>query len=282
MNMALEPTSQQLSQLQNLPPGELALAQFLAVKDPESFVHYRSASARAVENAGGQRTHDVHIDQFLAGGDMHYSALTVDVFPTPKIALNAFDALNAERRAALADIYALIVRPNPQLPRIAKALRFLAPLLRQMLRTTSEKEIPQFCKVANPQTGPIPETIAVMRQQDQTTPFYMMNLNKYYPTAQYKNKEVVTGERAYNRYAARITPFLISVGGYPDIYGHVMGVFVGDANSPVHDDWNDFTMVYYPSRRNFIRMMTNSPRKGVLHREAGLQRALLMPMSNWV
>ena len=74
-------------------------------------------------------------------------------------------------------------------------------------------------------------------------------------------------------------PYLISVGGCPDIVGHTVGVFVGDERSPLHDDWSDFAMVYYPSRQNFINMMTNSPKKSIYHRDAGLQRAVLMPSS---
>ena len=38
-------------------------------------------------------------------------------------------------------------------------------------------------------------------------------------------------------------------------------------------------MVYYPSRRNFLRMMTHTPGRGITHRDAGLQRAVLMPGS---
>ena len=86
----------------------------------------------------------VHIDQVLVGGDMPYRAITVDVFPSHTTALRAFDAASAEHRAALSDIYALAVRPAARLPRIAKTLRFFAPLLRRLLGTMSEGEIPRF------------------------------------------------------------------------------------------------------------------------------------------
>jgi len=74
-------------------------------------------------------------------------------------------------------------------------------------------------------------------------------------------------------------PYLISVGGYPDILGHTVGVFVGDESNPLNDDWSDFAMVYYPSRQNFIRMMTNGSKEGAHHRDAGMQRTVLMPNS---
>jgi hypothetical protein len=119
-----------------------------------------------------------------------------------------------------------------------------------------------------------------MRRHDQKTPFYMMNLNKYYPKAGYADGKDISGEQAYKRYANRIAPYLVSVGGYPDIFGHTLAEFIGDDHSPLHDHWNEFAMVYYPSRKNFINMMTHSPTKGVHHRTAGLQRAVLMPSSD--
>jgi uncharacterized protein (DUF1330 family) len=276
----LEPTNEQQSALIDI-QGALALAQFLAAKDQDALGSYRTASERAVQKAGGRRAHGVHIDQVLAGGEMHYQAITVDLFPSSQAARSAFEAVRVERQAALSDIYALIVRPAARLPRIARALGFLAPLLSRILGTASEREMTGFAGLANPEKGPVPETIAVLKEHDRTTPFYVMNLNKYYPIAQYKTRTDTSGEQAYNRYAARIMPYLISVGGYPAVIGHTVGVFVGHESSPLHDDWGDFAMVYYPSRQNFINMMTNSPKKGVHHRDAGLQRAVLMPSSDW-
>jgi hypothetical protein len=266
----LEPTDNQRSNLDDL-QGPLALVQFLAFKDLDAFDHYLSVSKRNIQEVGGQRTHSVRIDQYLAGGEMHYQAITVDIFPTNETALCAFEAVNTERQAAMSDIYALVVRPTDRLPRIAKALSFLAPLLSRLLGTASERKMTGFAELANPEKGPIPETIAVLKEHDQTTPFYMMNLNKYYPRAPYASGENVSWEQAYNRYGNRILPYLISVGGYPDILGHSMGTFIGDESSPLHDDWIDFAMVYYPSRQNFLKMMTNAPKEGAHHRDAGLQ-----------
>jgi len=279
--MALEASSEQRTQLQNLAPGKLALAQFLAIKDQEAFANYLLASERAVARVDGERTHCVKIDQYLAGGEMPYDAITVDLFPSSKALLSTLDALSFERNQVFSQIYALAVRPTnkSKMLKIVKALGFLSAIMSRILGTNAEKDITDFDKAANPETGPVPETISEMRKHDQSTPFYMMNLNKYYPQAQYAPGEVVSGEEAYNRYGNLILPYLISVRGYPDILGHTEGLLVGDENSPLHDEWSDFAMVYYPSRRNFIRMMTNSPRKGVHHRSAGLRRAVLMPSS---
>ena len=275
----LEPSEKQRFALNDI-QGPLALVQFLVIKDQDVFDHYRSTSKRAVQKSSGQRSHCVSVDQILAGGEMPYKAITVDIFPNHETAIMAFDAVSLERQAALADIYALVVRPVGMLPRITKALGFLAPILSRLLGTRSEREMTGFAEHANTETDPVPETIVVLKEHDQTTTFYMMNLIKFYSVARYEDGEGGSGEQAYSRYATRIAPYLISVGGYPDILGHTQGVFVGDESSTLHDEWSDFAMVYYPSRKNFIRMMTNSPKKGVHHRDAGLERAVLMPSSS--
>ncbi|MFC2046263.1 hypothetical protein ACFLTC_01930 [Chloroflexota bacterium] len=279
--MTLEPTPEQRHRFQSIPQGPLALVQFLAIQDQSAFVGYRQASEGVVEAEGGVRTHDVRIDQFFAGGEMSFQAITVDRLPHKESALAVLEAVSAERQEALSQVYALAVRPQDGRPKLVKALGFLSPILTRVLGTNTEKAMTGFGEIANPQTGPVPETVAEMRSHDQSTPFYMMNLNKYYAQAHYASGDDISGEEAYNRYAGRIAPYLVSVGGYPDIIGPVIGTLAGDPSSFLHDAWSEFAMVYYPCRRDFINMMSNSPKKGVHHRDAGLQRAVLMPSSDW-
>ena len=277
--MTIEPTRQQRTQFQNLPHGQLALVNFLSIKDQSAYAHYIQASEREINTQSGHRTHHVQVDQFLAGGEMPFQAIAVDRFPSRESALLAFEATAVERQAAFSQIYCLAVRPADRLPRVVKALGFLSPVLGRILGTNAEKEMPRFREIANPETGPVPDTLEELRKHDQSTPFYMMNLNKYYSKAQYASGEDVSGEAAYNRYGSRILPYLVSVGGYPDTIGPVAAVLVGDESNRLHDDWSDFAMVHYPSRRNFLLMMTNAPKDGAIHRDAGLQRAVLMPSS---
>lgn len=123
-------------------------------------------------------------NQVLAGGALPYQAITVDQFPSAEAAQNVFDAVISERQAGVDDLYALIVRPTARLPRVVKNLGFLTPLFSRLLGITFESPITDFAELANPETGPIPETIAGMKAYDQTTPFYMMNLDKYFAAAQ--------------------------------------------------------------------------------------------------
>jgi hypothetical protein len=159
----LEPSSQQQENLKKI-QGSLSLVQFLVIKEDAAFETYRAASERAVIAVRGQRTHCAHIDQFLAGGEMPYQIITVDNFPSSGAVQTAFDAVSQERQAVLTDIYAMFVRPDARMTRIVKALGFLSPVFSRILGNHASKDIPEFADVANPETGPVPETIAEMRQ----------------------------------------------------------------------------------------------------------------------
>ena len=92
-----------------------------------------------------------------------------------------------------------MVKPstNPAL-KIAHHLGGLAPLLSKIMGTNTEKPLPVSLNW-NAETGPITQTIAELRKHDQTAPFYMMNLNKYYAHARYLEPEDIAGEKAYAR-----------------------------------------------------------------------------------
>jgi hypothetical protein len=276
----LSPTEAQREQFAQV-QGQVVLAQFLAVKDGGAFHPYSTFSHNAVAEKNGGRLYAVHIDQILAGGAMPYDTLLVDQFPSVTAALAAFDALQGRLAAAVSQAYIIVVkREAPLILKLIRPLRFLQPLFSRLKGTTSEKQLPPM-ENANPATGPIPETIAQLRQGDQTTPFYMMNLNRYYTKARYEHGEELSGVEAYGRYGKKVAPYLISVGGYPDFMGHVIGTLVGDENSPLHEAWDEFAMVYYPSRKAFLRMMTNLAGEGAPNRDAGLKRAVLMPSTDF-
>lgn len=75
----------------------------------------------------------------------------MDLFPGQEATIMAFNAVNLERQAALVDIYALVVRPTGMVPRIAKALDFLTPLLSRLFGTRSARAMTGFVENANPE-----------------------------------------------------------------------------------------------------------------------------------
>lgn len=260
--------------------ADLLLVQFLALKDDPMLPVYRGDWRRAVSATGGRQIHCVWIDQVLAGGPMPYQVITIDAFPDFATLQSTFDAVKARRESTIVDLYGLLVEPNVRLPQMVRALGFLAPLLSRLLGTRAEREMLDFASATDPKTGPVPETLAELREHDQETPFYMMNLNRYFSRAHYANGEAVSGTEAYGRYGSRIAPYLISIRAYPAVIGRVLGTFVGNERSPLHDEWHEFALISYRSRQKFINMMSNTPAKALHHRTAGLQRAILMPASD--
>jgi hypothetical protein len=71
-------------------------------------------------------------------------------------------------------------------------------------------------------------------------------------------------------------PRLISVGGYPDIYGKILSTYIGDQKSALSNNWHDFALVYYPSRGSFLRLVTNTPHGAAEIRREGLKKVVLM------
>ena len=122
------PTKQQRDHLRSF-KGSIEIVQFLAVKDWNALGVYLSAAERRVREAGGTQKHILGIDQVLSGledGETPYSVITIDQFPYSDQMLRTFDELAKERSAALSDLYALILKPDPQMLWV-KRLKFLAP-----------------------------------------------------------------------------------------------------------------------------------------------------------
>ncbi len=279
--MPIEPASIQRDKMLSFGKTHLILAQFLVVKDPAVLGDYLSLSKKITVEQGGRNLFQGKINQVLAGGELPYQVLTVDSFPSSLALLVAHENLRAARQAALAELYALIIKPTAWIPPLVKGLRITAPTLSRWLDTSSEKVLDGFAEQANPDIEPVPETIHRLKEQVPQDAFYMMNLNKHYSRkrGQKQNRWRLWGKAAYDRYSARILPYLVSVGGYPALIGPVVSCYIGDEKSKLYDSWSDFGLVYYPSPSHFLRLMTNTPGKAVEYRRAGLQRAVLMPCS---
>ncbi len=275
--MAIEPTSIQRDRMLSFEKSKLTLVQFLTFKDLAFSLDYLNQSEQSVIKEGGSRAHQLIIDQVLAGGEMPYQYLIIDNFPSSLALLQAHENTREVRQKTLLESYAILVKLNPVIMRVAKGLEFLSPLLTSWLKTAQVREIPDFSDFADPETGPYPESVQELKLADQDRPFYMMNLDQFSP----RNKQGTGGKPAYNQYSARIFPYLVSVGGYPDIYGKILGTYIGDQKSKLYNKWHDFALVYYPSRTHFLRLMTNSPRGAVEIRKAGLTKAVLMPCSRF-
>jgi hypothetical protein len=273
--MALEPTSIQRDRMLTHGKTKLTLIQFLVMKDPGAIGEYLTETGRAVIAQGGSRNHQLKIDRLLTGGEMPYHYLTVDSYPSSQALLLAHESTREHRLAAANEVFALIVRPNPAIKKIAVGLGFLSKILSKLLGTAEIREVNHLTSRLDPDTDPDPERVALFKSRDQNQAFYMMNLNQFVPAGKWGGG----GKGIYNQYSAQILPFLVSVGGYPDIYGKILSTYIGDQNSSLYNSWHDFALVYYPSRTSFLRLMTNTPQAAAHIRRTALKKVVLMPSS---
>lgn len=273
--MALEPTSVQRDRMLAFGKSKLTLAQFLVTENPQAIKEYLFESQQIVQSEKGTRSHQLKVDLVLTREEMPYQYLTVDNFPSSQALLMAHEKSRAVRLAAVQAIYAILVRPNSVVTKLAKGLGFLSPLLTNLLGSRDIKVDRNTSYEPDPETDPVPEKVKAFSAGNPNQPFFMMNLNRFSP----QEKRGEGGKSAYNQYSLQILPYLISVGGYPEIYGEVLGSFIGDQNDPLYIRWHDFALVYYPNWGRFLRLMTNTPLSAAEIRRAGLEKVVLMPSS---
>jgi len=96
-------------------------------------------------------------------------------------------------------------------------------------------------------------------ENDDGKPFYMLNLMRYYaelrrlPNApEFKG----TPRESNARYEAAVRSMLLKIGGYPLFAGMPHGKNILEHN-PSLDDWSRLLLVRYPSRRAFMKLLTN-------------------------
>lgn len=271
--MALEPTSVQRDKLLAHGRVRVSLVQFLVMKDVQDAQKYFRGTAGAVQEDKGTREHQLGIDQVITRSEMPYHYLTVDNFPSSQALLMAHENSRSFRNEYLSKVYSLIVQPNPNLKKVTRSLGFSSSWLTKLFRTAEFKGVDHLDELSDqldPETDPDPDKVRLFASEKKDEPFYMMNLNQFQSG----------GKREYNLYSARILPRLISVGGYPDIYGKVLSTYIGDQKSALFNSWHDFALVYYPSRLSFLRLMTHTPRGAAEIRREGLKKAVLMVSSN--
>jgi len=270
--MALEPSSIQRDRMLAHGKTKLILVQFLVMKEQESVQEYLNISNQAVQKEGGTREHQLKIDQVITVGELPYGYLTVDRFPSSQSLLLAHENTREIRQDSLNEVYALIVQPNPVVKKAAKGLGFMSASLTKLLGTAEAKGIEQIQEHADsldPDTDPDAGKVKEFSSRKMGEPFYMMNLNQFQPS----------GKREYNQYSAMIMPRLVSVGGYPDIYGKILGTYIGDQKSALTNSWHGFALVFYPSRTSFLRLMTNTPQSAAHIRRTALKKVVLLSSS---
>jgi hypothetical protein len=95
-------------------------------------------------------------------------------------------------------------------------------------------------------------------ESDDGKPFYMLNLMRYYPelrplpnAPEFKG----TPEESNALYEAAARSMLMKIGGYPLFAGAPQGKNLME-HDPALDDWSRVLLVRYPSRRAFMKLIS--------------------------
>ncbi len=179
------------------------------------------------------------------------------------------------------DLLVLVLRPeNAALLRlVSMASKVIHSLAGTPLQRIADPI--QSGSALDPERDPSYESFQRMLALPQDVPITMLNLNRFYPHAQYpasySGKSAVSGSTAYQRYSRSVLPHLLKRGSYPIWSGHILGVFVGASDHPLAQPWDDFIVNTYPSRLALRDMIADaSYRRGLVHRDAGLAQALVL------
>ncbi|MCP5493798.1 MAG: hypothetical protein H7A23_04520 [Leptospiraceae bacterium] len=270
--MILEPSDTQRKHLTQI-TGPVAIVTFFAPQNGLAVQPYLSTSQRAVEQAGGVRLHSPTIDHVLAGQPLPFTYFTIDQFPNSSSAIQAHDAVATERSNTFSELHALIVRPNKQAVDITKVLSYLRPIFRIFAHIDEQKPINPDKVLTPPNVHATPEQYKVLQSHNQSTPFYNLNLTKCY------DREAVQKQMVRQIYLPSLVK-LLGLGGYLEFSGDVLGTWIGDDSQSLYDQWEEFTLAHWPSRRIFQIYLANVSDQVAESRKTYFARAVQIACSN--
>jgi uncharacterized protein (DUF1330 family) len=126
---------------------------------------------------------------------------------------------------------------------------------------------------------PTQDQLKALADQTMEGPIVMVNLLKFREKAVYKDgrPDNISGAEAYMRYAEQMRKIVEREGGRFLFGGNVRGLVIGEAD----DLWDVVGIVEYPSREEFLRIVTLPEVQEIsVHREAGLAGQLLIQTVN--
>jgi len=125
---------------------------------------------------------------------------------------------------------------------------------------------------------PTQEQLQNLLASDFEGPVSMLNLLKFNERAEYADgrKSELSGAEAYNLYAEKMAPFVISKGGRLVFGGRAEHLMLGE----VDELWDVAAIMEYPSKEAFVEIVS-APEVGEfsVHRSAGLAGQLLIAVS---
>lgn len=95
-------------------------------------------------------------------------------------------------------------------------------------------------------------------------PIVMLNLLRFRERAEYQDGLAagnLSGKQAYGRYSRAVIPLVWEVGGQPLWMGKGRATLI----APVGESWDEVLLVWYPSRRAFVRMVSSEAYQAIMH-----------------
>jgi len=284
------PLSATRAQVQALSEGDpdepIALVRLVQTQDPSGFSRYMMALETELAAVGATRVYGGRVVQEMAGGDLPYDAIVIDLFPTRRTCVQALRAVDPMVESlGIRDAFVLAVRPWSPSFRVAAGA--VAGVLGSFPRAVGDPPpFPQSEDGGGPAIAPDAQAIAVFNQSSQDTSFAMLNLNLFRARAappQGDDPDAgLSGEEAYTRYGRTALWHVLRRGGRLLFEGRPIAVVVGASDNPLDLAWSQLALVYYPSRKHMRDMLADPDYRAVIpHRVAGLERAALLVTEPW-
>ncbi|CAB9513210.1 expressed unknown protein [Seminavis robusta] len=268
--------------------GSLELVHFLAPPNDKALQSFLNASQSWLSRYGGTRRMTLATDMALSGFPEQnnkgpFSVFTVDAFPDSKQALDYLQEVSLHNENAPPDFfsYMLVLKPEPSMKILAvlRKLYVVQPLLGLLFPVDRSLDFKPDVHLNQPERNATQEKLDEFRTRDLKAPFYNINLNRFYDPPQ----DGVSKEEYYKEFSqetAKITgPRLLGLGAYPAVSGNVLTVL--EDGSPrqhsLQDQWDNFLLVYYPQRQDYLDVIPSFPDEIVEQRAKAYQRGVQIP-----
>jgi len=276
VQLNLNPSEARLAQVRAGGRGRLAVLELVQHRDVSRYRAWREAQRPVLAEAGARVVLEARAEQVLVGSHASvWNAVWLAEFPSrgafvDLLASPAYREASRERDAAVMRLDSLCCQPWPR-----RRTRFANLAARAGALTMRGPGGPPVPATATGGIHPSIAQLETFEKSERVTPVVMINLLAFRKRAAYYGEhddDAVSGAVAYGRYGRQAGRMIAKVGG---------GVVFGAAGcEPLVGElrpWDALALARYPSRSAFLRMLRD-PRytNAVFHREAGLERTLLL------
>lgn len=256
------------------------MVQFLNFLSNSDWDKYLKLSRKKINKVGGKRRFKLKIDMVLSGmkgEDMPYSFVTIDSFKNSSQLLEALSGLEEEKKA----VYTLILTPDRSMKMVSK-LRLLKPLFNLFFKIDRTKKFKPDVHLNQPERNATRKKLEEFKTLNQNEPFYNINLNKYFPVPVGNKKSKEEYYEQFSKDTAKATgPKVLGMGAYPAVSGKVIEIIEGaEVVKSMTDDWDNFILVYYPKREDYIHLVPNLPEEIILKRKNAYERGIQFPCTD--